>query len=270
MTDAFLEVGERVGERWARERGVVGAGIGLGGSWEGAGRWLVVEGGGGGDGGGGEGGGGGCGKGAGKGWAWGRGDVGAGRGLVAGSGLGEGRGGEQEGRGRVGRGVEGMDKEIGCVRNKIADAFLEVHRGRCVRTCASSSRRHVAAQAWFGLSQSNQAFSLPSVPDNLRHPAPPCSRLHPPPAAADRIMVLCKLAQDMREWIHRRVSHGIRGDCYGMVPVSNRGAREEGRRGIRKDGGIKGAGTGHARVAGLRVGERGREGGEGIRGIWKG
>ncbi|CAI5966039.1 unnamed protein product [Closterium sp. NIES-64] len=56
----------------------------------------------------------------------------------------------------------------------------------------------------------------------------------------------------MREWIHRRVSHGIRGDCYGMVPVSNGGAREEGRRGIRKDGGIKGAGTGHARVAGLR------------------
>ncbi|CAI6000050.1 unnamed protein product [Closterium sp. NIES-64] len=34
----------------------------------------------------------------------------------------------------------------------------------------------------------------------------------------DRIMVLRKLAQDMREWIHRRVSHGIRGDCYGMVP----------------------------------------------------
>ncbi|CAI5957277.1 unnamed protein product [Closterium sp. NIES-64] len=264
MTDAFLEVGERVGERWARERGVVGAGIGLGGSWEGAGRWLVVEGGGGGDGGGG-GGGGGCGKGAGKGWAWGRGDVGAGRGLVAGSGLGEGRGGEQEGRGRVGRGVEGMDKEIGCVRNKIADAFLEVHRGRCVRTCASSSRRHVAAQAWFGLSQSNQAFSLPSVPDNLRHPAPPCSLCeedHIPAVAdrmvlrklvpTDRIMVLRKLAQDMREWIHRRVSHGIRGDCYGMVPVSNGGAREEGRRGIRKDGGIEGAGTGHARVAGLR------------------
>ncbi|CAI5952633.1 unnamed protein product [Closterium sp. NIES-65] len=73
----------------------------------------------------------------------------------------------------------------------------------------------------------------------------------------------------MREWIHRRVSHGIRGDCYGMVPVSNGGGREEGRRGIRKDRGIEGAGTGHARVAGLRVGERGREGGEGIRGIWK-
>ncbi|CAI5928675.1 unnamed protein product [Closterium sp. NIES-64] len=82
-------------------------------------------------------------------------------------------------------------------------------------------------------------------------------------------MVLRKLAQDMREWIHRRVSHGIRGDCYGMVPVSNGGGREEGRRGIRKDRGIEGAGTGHARVAGLRVGERGREGGEGIRGIWK-
>ncbi|CAI6002456.1 unnamed protein product [Closterium sp. NIES-65] len=175
-----------------------------------------------------------------------------------------------------------MDKEIGCVRNKIADAFLEVHRGRCVRTCASSSRRHVAAQAWFGLSQSNQAFSLPSVPDNLRHPAPPCSLCeedHIPAVAdrmvlrklvpTDRIMVLRKLAQDMREWIHRRVSHGIRGDCYGMVPVSNGGGREEGRRGIRKDGGIEGAGTGHARVAGLRVGERGREGGEGIRGIWK-
>ncbi|CAI5982217.1 unnamed protein product [Closterium sp. NIES-65] len=156
MADAFLEVGDRVGERWARGRGGVGAGRGLGDCWERAGRWP------------------------------------------------------REGGGRVG-------------------AWRTKSGSPATRSLTASSR-----------------------------------------CVSDRIMVLRKLAQDMREWIHRRVSHGIRGDCYGMVPVSNGGAREEGRRGIRKDGGIKGAGTGHARVAGLRVGERGREGGEGIRGIWKG